>query len=77
MNFIFVSKKYILLFIFTMCIFFTVCFVYINSKKDSSCSSDYIVSVSADDDSSFSDLQSKIDSIYSSKEKVALKTIVE
>ena len=74
MNFIFISKKYILLFIFTMCIFFTVCFVYINSKKDSSCSSDYIVSVSADDDSSFSDLQSKIDSIYSSKEKVAFLT---
>ena len=57
-----------------MCISFTVCFVYINSKKDSSCSSDYIVSVSADDDSSFSDLQSKIDSIYSSKEKVAFLT---
>ena len=57
-----------------MCISFTVCFVYINSKKDLSCSSDYIVSVSADDDSNFSDLQSKIDSIYSSKEKVAFLT---
>ena len=74
MNFIILYKKHILLFIFAMCILLVVCFIYINFKKDASCSSNYIIGTSSDDDSNFSNLQTKIDSIYSSKEKIAFLT---
>lgn len=75
MNFLIITKKHII--IFTLILTFAFCIIayYSCFAKDNTCSSNYIFSVPSENDFSIiTNLQDKLDNIYSSDEKIAFLT---